>query len=299
MHDDSAGGDLRIGDWIPAPRRESLPLTLGDEPPTTAGQAEPPPPSARHARHAEAPAPAAPATPPAPATPYGEPSPAPRAPIVMRRTEPVPPVPGWVESEETVALPAFLRGVPAPGIVAAATDPTTPLATLLPPLGGLTATGRHAAIGGHTGAHALPAVTEPPAAEPDAEDGRDGLPASERNMLIFVCSLLAAGTLAIVAMGHGALNKHTGTSPTIVASPTAPAGQTYVGSPDVSGYCEGLDGHLTSRPPGTGHTEWSCTGAGHVTVTFTPTDVCRAQFGPSAHATYVTLTETKTWRCLR
>lgn len=186
--------------------------------------------------------------------------------VPAQRTGPVPAAPAWAESEETVALPAFLRGQSAP-------------------------------------VAAPPPAPEPPGGPADvADDGEKGLPASERNMLIFVSSLLAAGTLAIVAMGHGALDKHSSPPATITTQPAAtgtPGNPAFVGSPDVHGYCDGLDGHLTSRPPGTGRAGWSCTGTGHATVTFTPTDVCRAQYGPASRAVYTTLSDTKTWRCLR
>lgn len=243
MRDETASGDLRIGEWVPAQRSEP-----GDAKPT------------------------------------------------------------WVESEETVPLPAFLRGLPAPGTVAAATDPTSPLSMVATPVGAGTVngTGRHAAAETHESAGTLapagPAETAPaqPAADPEADDTR--LPSSERNMLIFVSSLLAAGTLAIVAMGHNALDKHATAPAAITTAPaSAPSttGRSVVGAPDVRTYCDDLPGHLTSRPPGTGRRAWTCAGTGYATVTFTPTDVCRAQYGPSARAAYTTLADTRTWRCLR
>jgi len=79
--------------------------------------------------------------------------------VPAQRGGPPAATPAWAESEETVALPAFLRGLPAPGAAGATTDPAAP-----------------------------------PEAEPDGDGDR--LPSSERNMLIFVSSLLAAGTLA-------------------------------------------------------------------------------------------------------
>jgi hypothetical protein len=225
------------------------------------------------------------------------------------RSEPpvTPATPAWVRSEETVALPAFLRGLPAPGTVAATTDPTAPLSILAAPVSAqpFNGTGRHAAVdaGGPAVAYApaVPETAAPTQPAPDPDDAGDRLPSSERNMLIFVSSLLAAGTLAIVAMGHSALDKHAGPPATITTAPvTATAsGQSFVGTPDVPAYCEGLPGHLASRPPGTGRAEWSCAGTGYATVTFTPTDVCRAQFGPSTRGVYTTLTDPRSWRCLR
>lgn len=194
------------------------------------------------------------------------------------RTEAIAPEPGWTEAQETVLLPAYLRGL-APTPTPAAPDVLVPAAD-----GGL---------------QLAPAATLPPAepaAEPAAEKRtRSGLPPSERNMLIFVTALLAAGALAIVAMGHGALNKHGSPNTTPTATTTA----AFVGAPNVDGYCQGLPGKLSSRAPGTGHTAWSCSGSGHTPVTFTPTDVCRAQYGASARAEYTSLGDPKTWRCLR
>jgi hypothetical protein len=71
----------------------------------------------------------------------------------------------WALSQETMLLPAFLTGTPAEVVKAA-----------------------DAIVSGA----AAPAAAAP--ADPDK------LPASERNMLIFVALLLATGTLAILAM---------------------------------------------------------------------------------------------------
>jgi hypothetical protein len=95
-----------------------------------------------------------------------------------------PELPGWAADDKTQVLPAFLTGRPG--------APEPPAADA-----------------------AKPAVKNVTPKAPDSHK----LPSSERNMLIFVASLLAVGTLAVVTvMGIGALTKHEATPPTPTGS---------------------------------------------------------------------------------
>ena len=123
-------------------------------------------------------------------------------------------------------------------------------------------------------------------------------------MLIFVATLLAAGTLAVIAMlafsSHRSVAVHpAGTAPSVTITPSL-AGHVYLGRPSLSGYCESIARHASAHPPATKHASWTCTGTGHAKpVSFTPATVCQAQFGTKTIATYDSLDDPRTWRCYR
>jgi hypothetical protein len=115
-------------------------------------------------------------------------------------------------------------------------------------------------------------------------------------MLIFVASILAVGTLAIVAtMGLGRLAGNEA-SP-LAGSPTAGTSgspRADVGRPDLEAYCDAVAAHPVLRPPGAGRDTWTC-----AATAFTPTDVCHAQFGAATVAGYQALADPATWHCYR
>lgn len=214
--------------------------------------------------------------------------------LPRQRTEAEPPEPGWAAHDETMLLPAFVTGS---GTVPAGDPPESPVGTdTAKPVLDLAS---------------IP-LPEGIMIDPDDEDDaiptnvpadpipgtESKLPASERNMLVFVASLLAIGTLAVIAMM--ALTKPAPAHPRGTPATPTLAGHVFAGSPDSVAYCHSIAKGSTPTPPGSSSTRWTCrVSDSSSTVTFTPADVCHAQFGGSTIATYDRLNDVTTWHCFR
>lgn len=111
--------------------------------------------------------------------------------LPAQRTEATPPPPGWPTADETMLLPAFVTG--------------SQLSAVTWGAGALPADGEAPAVAS-TGRVDTDYRSGPEGHKPVKAADPDRLPSSERNMLIFVASLLAAGTIAVIAtMGFSTL----------------------------------------------------------------------------------------------